>query len=223
MYLLVAGLIMLFSWLVSNRLKNKFELYSKLQLQNGMSGAEIAEKMLADHGITDVKVISTPGQLTDHYNPLDKTVNLSEAVYNQRNAAAAAVAAHECGHAVQHATTYSWLEMRSKLVPILSVTSSYVQWILIGGILLIKTFPALLLMGIIIFAATTVFSIVTLPVEYDASNRALAWLENKNMLTNEEQAGAKDALKWAARTYVVAAIGSIATLLYYVMIYMNRR
>jgi Zn-dependent membrane protease YugP len=223
MYLLLAGLIMLFSWLVSNRLKNKFELYSKLQLQNGMSGAEIAEKMLADHGITDVKVISTPGQLTDHYNPMDKTVNLSEAVYNQRNAAAAAVAAHECGHAVQHATAYSWLEMRSKLVPILSVTSNYVQWILIGGILLIKTFPALLLMGIIIFAASTVFSIITLPVEYDASNRALAWLENKNMLTNEEQAGAKDALKWAARTYVVAAIGSIATLLYYVMIYMNRR
>lgn len=223
MYLLLAGLIMLFSWLVSSRLKNKFELYSKLQLQNGMSGAEIAEKMLADHGIRDVKVISTPGQLTDHYNPMDKTVNLSEAVYNQRNAAAAAVAAHECGHAVQHATAYSWLEMRSKLVPILSVTSSYVQWILIGGILLIKTFPALLLMGIIIFAATTVFSIITLPVEYDASNRALAWLENKNMLTREEQAGAKDALKWAARTYVVAAIGSIATLMYYIMIYMNRR
>lgn len=223
MYLLLAGLIMLFSWLVSSRLKNKFELYSKLQLQNGMSGAEIAEKMLADHGIRDVKVISTPGQLTDHYNPMDKTVNLSEAVYNQRNAAAAAVAAHECGHAVQHATAYSWLEMRSKLVPILSVTSSYVQWILIGGILLIKTFPALLLIGIIIFAATTVFSIITLPVEYDASNRALAWLENKNMLTREEQAGAKDALKWAARTYVVAAIGSIATLMYYIMIYMNRR
>lgn len=223
MYLILAGLIMLVSWLVSSRLKNKFELYSKLQLQNGMSGAEIAEKMLADHGITDVKVISTPGQLTDHYNPMDKTVNLSEAVYNQRNAAAAAVAAHECGHAVQHATAYSWLEMRSKLVPVLSVTSSYVQWILIGGILLIKTFPALLLMGIIIFAATTVFSIITLPVEYDASNRALAWLENKNMLTSQEQDGAKDALKWAARTYVVAAIGSIATLMYYVMIYMNRR
>ena len=200
MYLILAGLIMLVSWFVSNRLKNKFELYSKLHLQNGMSGAEIAEKMLADHGITDVKVISTPGQLTDHYNPMDKTVNLSEAVYNQRNAAAAAVAAHECGHAVQHATAYSWLEMRSKLVPILSVTSSYVQWILIGGILLINTFPALLLMGIIIFAATTVFSIITLPVEYDASNRALAWLENKNMLTSQEQDGAKDALKWAART-----------------------
>jgi Zn-dependent membrane protease YugP len=223
MYLILAGLIMLVSWLVSSRLKNKFELYSKLQLQNGMSGAEIAEKMLADHGITDVKVISTPGQLTDHYNPMDKTVNLSEAVYNQRNTAAAAVAAHECGHAVQHATAYSWLEMRSKLVPVLSVTSSYVQWILIGGILLIKTFPALLLMGIIIFAATTVFSIITLPVEYDASNRALAWLENKNMLTSQEQDGAKDALKWAARTYVVAAIGSIATLMYYVMIYINRR
>jgi Zn-dependent membrane protease YugP len=223
MYLILAGLIMLVSWLVSNRLKNKFELYSKLQLQNGMSGREIAEKMLADHGIRDVKVISVEGQLTDHYNPTDKTVNLSEAVYNQRNAAAAAVAAHECGHAVQHATAYSWLEMRSKLVPVVSVASNYVQWILIGGILMIKTFPQLLLIGIIIFAATTLFSVVTLPVEYDASNRALAWLENKQMLNREEQAGAKDALKWAARTYVVAAIGSIATLLYYVMIYMNRR
>jgi Zn-dependent membrane protease YugP len=216
-------LIMLVSWLVSNQLKNKFEKYSKLHLQNGMSGAEIAEKMLADHGIRDVRVISTPGRLTDHYNPADKTVNLSEAVYNQRNAAAAAVAAHECGHAVQHATAYSWLTMRSKLVPVVSVASNYVQWILIGGILMIKTFPDLLLIGIVIFAATTLFSIVTLPVEYDASNRALAWLENKRMLNQEEQAGAKDALNWAARTYVVAAIGSIATLLYYVMIYMNRR
>jgi hypothetical protein len=214
---------MLFSWLVSRQLKNKFEKYSKLQLNNGMSGAEIAEKMLADHGIRDVKVISTPGRLTDHYNPTDKTVNLSEAVYNQRNAAAAAVAAHECGHAVQHATAYSWLELRSQLVPVVNIASNYVQWILIGGIFMMKTFPSLLLIGIVIFAATTLFSIVTLPVEYDASNRALAWLENKNMLTREEQAGAKDALKWAARTYVVAAIGSIATLLYYVMIYMNRR
>ena len=223
MYLILAGLIMLVSWLVSNRLKNKFELYSKLQLQNGMSGREIAEKMLADHGIRDVRVISVEGQLTDHYNPTDKTVNLSEAVYNQRNAAAAAVAAHECGHAVQHATAYSWLEMRSKLVPVVSVASNYVQWILIGGILMINSFHQLLLIGIVIFAATTLFSVVTLPVEYDASNRALAWLENKQMLNREEQAGAKDALKWAARTYVVAAIGSIATLLYYVMIYMNRR
>ena len=223
MYLILAGILMLVSWLVSNQLKNKFEKYSKLHLQNGMSGAEIAEKMLADHGIRDVRVISTPGRLTDHYNPADKTVNLSEAVYNQRNAAAAAVAAHECGHAVQHATAYSWLEMRSKLVPVVSVASNYVQWILIAGILMVRTFPQLLLVGIVIFAATTLFSIITLPVEYDASNRALAWLENKHMLTREEQAGAKDALTWAARTYVVAAIGSIATLLYYVMIYMNRR
>lgn len=223
MYLILAGLIMLFSWLVSNQLKNKFEKYSKLQLQNGMSGAEIAEKMLADHGIRDVRVISTPGRLTDHYNPADKTINLSEAVYNQRNAAAAAVAAHECGHAVQHATAYSWLEMRSKLVPVVNIASTYVQWILIAGIFMMKTFPNLLLIGIVIFSATTLFSVVTLPVEYDASNRALAWLENKNMLNREEQAGAKDALKWAARTYVVAAIGSIATLLYYVSIYMNRR
>ncbi|MBL0014364.1 MAG: zinc metallopeptidase [Flavobacterium sp.] len=223
MYLILAGLLMLVSWLVSNRLKNKFELYSKLQLQNGMSGKEIAERMLADHGITDVQVISVEGQLTDHYNPADKTVNLSEAVYNQRNAAAAAVAAHECGHAVQHATAYSWLEMRSKLVPVVSVASSYIQWVLIAGILMVRTFPQLLLVGIVLFAATTLFSIITLPVEYDASNRALAWLENKQMLNREEHDGAKDALKWAARTYVVAAIGSIATLLYYVMIYMNRR
>jgi Zn-dependent membrane protease YugP len=223
MYLLLIGVIMLASWLVSSRLKNKFELYSKLHLQNGMSGAEIAEKMLADHGITNVKVISTPGQLTDHYNPMDRTVNLSEAVYNQRNAAAAAVAAHECGHAVQHATAYSWLEMRSKLVPIVSVTSNFVQWILLAGILMINTFPQLLLIGIIIFAATTLFAFITLPVEYDASHRALAWLENKRMLTQQEHNGAKDALKWAARTYVVAAIGSLGTLLYYVMIYMGRR
>lgn len=222
-YMILAGAIMLASWLVSSKLKSKFEYYSKLHLQNGMSGAEIAEKMLADNGIRDVRVISTPGRLTDHYNPADKTVNLSEAVYNQRNAAAAAVAAHEVGHAVQHAQAYSWLTMRSKLVPVVQVASSFVQWILLAGILLINTFPQLLLVGIVIFAATTLFSVVTLPVEYDASNRALAWLENKRMLTQQEHDGAKDALKWAARTYVVAAIGSIGTLLYYVMIYMNRR
>lgn len=221
-WILIIG-IMLASWLVSNRLQSKFDKYSKVQLQNGMSGAEIAEKMLADHGIRDVRVISTPGRLTDHYNPADKTVNLSEAVYNQRNAAAAAVASHECGHAVQHATAYSWLMMRSKLVPVVSVASHYVQWILLAGILMVRSFPQLLLIGIVIFAATTLFSIITLPVEYDASNRALAWLENKRMLTQQEHAGAKDALTWAARTYVVAAIGSIATLLYYVMIYTNRR
>jgi len=221
--MILMGGIMLASWLVSSRLKNKFEKYSKLHLRNGMSGQEIAEKMLADHGIRDVKVISVAGQLTDHYNPVDKTVNLSEAVFNQRNAAAAAVAAHECGHAVQHATAYSWLTIRSQMVPVVNIASTYMQWILLGGILMINSFPQLLLIGIVIFAATTLFSIVTLPVEYDASNRALAWLENKRMLSQEEQAGAKDALKWAARTYVVAALGSIATLMYYVSIYMNRR
>lgn len=220
-YMLLAGIIMLMSWLVSSRLKSKFEFYSKLQLQNGMSGKEIAEKMLSDNGIYDVKVISVEGQLTDHYNPTNKTVNLSEAVYNQRNAAAAAVAAHECGHAVQHAKAYSWLEFRSKLVPIVSVASNFVQWILLAGIIMIRTFPSLLLIGIVIFAATTLFTIVTLPVEYDASNRALAWLKNKNMLNQAEYAGAEDALKWAARTYVVAAIGSIGTLLYYVSIFMG--
>jgi uncharacterized protein len=221
--MILMGGIALASWLVSSRLKSKFEKYSNLQLRNGMSGKEIAEKMLADHGIHDVRVISVEGQLTDHYNPADKTVNLSEAVFNQRNAAAAAVAAHECGHAVQHATAYSWLAMRSSLVPVVNVASSYMQWILLGGILMLRTFPQLLLIGIVIFAATTLFSIITLPVEYDASNRALAWLENKNMLTQEEQAGAKDSLKWAARTYVVAALGSIATLLYYISIFNNRR
>jgi len=220
-YLFLAGIIMLMSWLVSSRLKSKFEYYSKLPLQNGMSGKEIAEKMLADNGIYDVKVISVEGQLTDHYNPANKTVNLSEAVYNQRNAAAAAVAAHECGHAVQHAKAYSMLELRSKLVPIVSVASGIVQWILLAGIIMIRTFPALLLVGIVVFAATTLFTIITLPVEYDASNRALAWLKNKNMLNQAEYAGAEDALKWAARTYVVAAIGSIGTLLYYVSLYMS--
>jgi hypothetical protein len=219
--MIIGGVIMLFSWLVSNRLKSKFEHYSKLTLRNGMSGAEIAEKMLADHGIRDVKVISTPGRLTDHYNPADKTVNLSEAVYNQRNAAAAAVAAHEVGHAVQHAQAYDWLTMRSKLVPVVEIASNYMQWVLLAGILMLNTFPSLLLVGIILFAATTIFSIVTLPVEYDASNRALAWLKNKNMVGQEEYAGAEDALKWAARTYLVAALGSIATLLYYIMRYMG--
>lgn len=221
-WILIIG-IMLASWLVSWRLKSKFEHYSEMHLANGMSGAEIAEKMLSDHGIRNVRVISTPGRLTDHYNPSDKTVNLSEAVYNQRNAAAAAVAAHEVGHAVQHAQAYSWLEMRSKLVPVVSVASNLVQWILIAGILMIKTFPQLLLIGIVIFALTTLFSFITLPVEYDASNRALAWLENKHMVTPKEHDAAKDALKWAARTYVVAAIGSLATLLYYISIYNNRR
>ena len=217
-YMILAGLIMLVSWAVSAKLKSKFEEYSKLRLQNGMSGAEIAQKMLHDNGIYDVRVISTPGQLTDHYNPTDKTVNLSESVYNQRNAAAAAVAAHECGHAVQHAKGYEWLNMRSQLVPFVSVASNYMQWVLLAGILLLQAFPPLLLIGIILFAATTLFSIITLPVEYDASNRALAWLKNQNMVTKVEYEGAEDALRWAARTYLVAALGSIATLLYYISI-----
>jgi len=217
------GIIMLASWFVGYQLKNKFEKYSKVHLRNGMSGAEIATKMLHDHGIYDVKVISTPGRLTDHYNPADKTVNLSEAVYNERNAAAAAVAAHEVGHAVQHATAYHWLNMRSKLVPIVSIASNFVQWILLAGVLMINSFPQLLLVGIVLFALTTIFSIVTLPVEYDASHRALKWLETKNMVTREELAGAKDSLTWAARTYLVAALSSVGTLLYYVMMYMGRR
>ena len=222
-YMLLALLIMGASWLVGNTLKNKFAHYSKLHLQNGLSGKEIAEQMLYDHGIKDVKVISTPGMLTDHYNPLDKTVNLSEGVYHQQNAAAAAVAAHECGHAVQHARGYQWLTLRSQLVPIVSFASNIIQWVLLGGILMINIFPSLLLIGIILFATTTLFALITLPVEYDASNRALAWLKNKQMVNQAEYAGAEDALKWAARTYLVAAIGSIATLLYYVSIFMGSR
>jgi len=220
-YYVILGAIALVSWLVSNRLQSKFEYYSKVHLRNGMSGAEIAQKMLEDHGIRDVKVISTPGRLTDHYNPVDKTVNLSEAVYNQRNAAAAAVAAHECGHAVQHAQAYSWLTLRSKLVPAVSVSSNLSQWLIIGGFLLGAAAKVgfgywVALIGVILFAVTTAFAFITLPVEYDASNRALAWLKNKNIVSQQEYAGAEDSLKWAARTYVVAALGSLAQLLYWV-------
>lgn len=223
MGLLLMGVLMLASWFVGWRLKQKFEKYSKTYLSNGMSGAEIATKMLHDHGIYDVRVISTPGRLTDHYNPIDKTVNLSEAVYNQRNAAAAAVAAHEVGHAVQHATAYRWLTMRSKLVPVVSIASNLVSWVLLAGVLLLESFPQLLLVGIGLFALTTLFSIITLPVEYDASNRALKWLQTKHIVNQQEYAGAKDSLTWAARTYLVAALSSVATLLYYVMIYLGRR
>ena len=219
-YYIMLGAIALVSWLVSNKLKSKFAFYSKVTLRNGMSGAEIAEKMLQDHGITDVKVISTPGQLTDHYNPANKTVNLSEAVYNQRNAAAAAVAAHECGHAVQHAQAYQWLTMRSKMVPVVNISSSMSQWLIMGGLILgfaskssIGFYVAVA--GLILMAIATTFSFVTLPVEYDASNRALAWLKNKNMVSQQEYAGAEDSLKWAARTYVVAALGALASLLYW--------
>lgn len=222
-YLIISGLIMLVSRWVSSRLQKKFKHYSQIRLRNGMSGKEIAEKMLSDHGIRDVEVISVRGQLTDHYNPTNKTVNLSEVVFHEANAAAAAVAAHEVGHAVQHNVSYNWLTMRSKLVPAVNISSKYVQWVLFAGIFMVQMFPYLLYAGIALFAVTTLFSVVTLPVEYDASNRALAWLENKNMVTREEHAGAKDALKWAARTYLVAALGSIGTLLYYVWIAMGRR
>lgn len=219
-YYIIIGVISLFSWIVSNTLKRKFKKYSKLSLRNQMSGAEIAEKMLADHGISDVKVISTPGMLTDHYNPRNKTVNLSEGVYNQRNAAAAAVAAHEVGHAVQHARAYKWLEMRSNLVPMVSISSKFSQYLVMGGLILGATSSLgywVLAAGVFLMGIATLFSFVTLPVEYDASNRALAWLENKHIVTREELAGSKDALKWAARTYLVAALGSLAMLLYWVM------
>lgn len=221
-YYVLIGAIALVSWLVSNQLKRKFAKYSKVHLRNGMSGKEIAEKMLHDNGIMDVKVISTPGQLTDHYNPKNKTVNLSEPVYEQRNAAAAAVAAHECGHAVQHATAYNWLQMRTNLVPVVTVSSKMSQWLIIGGLVLGAAAGMGLgywvaVVGLIMMGFATLFSFITLPVEYDASNRALAWLENKNMLSRDEHAAASDALKWAARTYVVAAIGALASLLYWAL------
>lgn len=226
-YYLLAGLIFLVSMYVSNRLKSKFKKYSKIQLKNGMSGKEIAEKMLSDNRITDVKVLSVKGQLTDHYNPVNKTVNLSEAVYAQRNAAAAAVAAHECGHALQHAKAYSWLRLRSQIVPAVGVSSKISNFVIMAGLILMYSGSALgsmlFLIGIVLFGVTTLFTFITLPVEYDASNRALAWLENKHMLTQEEHAGAKDALKWAARTYLVAALGSLATLLYFISMFMGRR
>ncbi len=226
-YYLLAGVIFLVSWLVSNQLKTKFRKYSKLHLQNGMSGKEVAERMLADSNIYDVKVISTPGQLTDHYNPRNKTVNLSEAVYNQRNAAAAAVAAHEVGHAVQHATAYSWLQMRSSIVPAVSVASRLSNFVIMAGIVLSAMGMFIgnwvFLIGIALFAMTTVFAFITLPVEYDASKRALVWLETNNVVTQSEYAGAKDALKWAARTYVVAALGSLATLIYFILMFLGRR
>ena len=226
-YYILAGVIFLVSTFVSKKLKSKFKHYSQVSLQNGMSGREIAEKMLADNGITDVEVLSVQGQLTDHYNPGNRTVNLSEVVYNERNASAAAVAAHEVGHAVQHATAYSWLKLRSAIVPAVGVSGKISNIVIMVGIGLTtaaSTFgDVVFLIGIALFAVTTAFTMITLPVEYDASNRALAWLEKENMVTEEEHAGAKDALKWAARTYLVAALGSLATLLYFVSIFMRRR
>ena len=211
------------SFYVSWRFKSKAKKYSELGLSNHMTGAEIAQQMLNDHGIYDLKILSAEGQLSDHYNPQNKTVNLSQDVYYGRSVLAAAVAAHECGHAVQHAKAYAWLNFRSAIVPIVSVTSGYLQWILLGGVLLINTFPALLLIGIVLFSLTTLFSLITLPVEFDASSRALAWLDTSGIVRKDEHDLSKDALRWAASTYVVAAIASIATLLYYLQIYAGRR
>jgi len=220
---LIGLIVMAVSWYVQWRLKSKFKEYSEVGLRIGLSGQEIAEKMLRDNGIYDVRVQSVEGTLTDHYNPQDKTVNLSPDVFYGRSVAAAAVAAHECGHAVQHATAYTWLQLRSKLVPALTVSSRYMSWIILAGIFLLNTTPIPLAIGVALFALTTLFSFVTLPVEYDASNRALAWIDRQGVVTSQEHAMAKDALKWAARTYLVAAIGSLATLLYYLMILANRR
>lgn len=214
---------MILSWVVSMVLKSKFKKYSKIPLDNGMSGKDVAERMLRDSGISGVRVECVPGQLTDHYNPVDKTINLSPDVFNGRSISSAAVAAHECGHAVQHANAYAWLGFRSKLVPAVSFSSRYVQWILLAGVLLVNTFPALLLAGIFLFAMTTVFSFITLPVEINASQRALAWLSNAGITSYQNHDKAQDALKWAAYTYVVAALGSLATLLYYIMIFTGSR
>lgn len=226
-YWIIFGVFMVLSLIVSQTLKSKFNKYSKLPLRSGLTGREIAEKMLRDSGIYDVKVISTPGHLSDHYNPANKTVNLSESVYNSNSISAAAVAAHECGHAVQHATAYQWLTMRSSMVPVVQFGSNWSQWILFGGLILWGSAPRvgqwLLLAGIVLFALTTIFAFVTLPVEYDASNRALAWLNQTGITSGQESANAQDALKWAARTYVVAALASLATLLYYISLFLGRR
>lgn len=211
------------SWLVSTRLQRKFEKYSKISMPNGMTGKEVAEKMLRDNGIYDVKVISTPGYLTDHYNPVSQTVNLSESVYYSNSIAAAAVAAHECGHAVQHAAAYAPLKMRSALVPVVSFASKIMTFVLLGGMLLLHSFPQLMLFGIILFASTTLFSFVTLPVEINASQRALAWLSNAGITNVYTHDKAEDALRSAAYTYVVAALGSLASLLYYIMLFMGAR
>ena len=223
MYWILFFGIMLASWIVSARLESKFKKYSRVPLTNGMTGREVAEKMLRDSGITDVRVTSTSGHLTDHYNPATKTVNLSSGVYNSCSIAAAAVAAHECGHAVQHAYAYAPLKMRSALVPVVQFASTWVQWVILAGIILIQSFPQIMLAGIILFALTTLFSFVTLPVEINASKRALVWLDSAGFTSMQTQAQAKDALKSAAYTYVVAALGSLATLVYYILMFMGRR
>ncbi len=224
-YWVIFIVFMVLSQIVGSTLHSKFKKYSKMPLRSGLTGREIAEKMLQDHGITDVRVVSTPGFLTDHYNPTNKTLNLSNPVYNSASVSAAAVAAHECGHAIQHATAYRWLTMRSAMVPIVQFGSRWAQWVLLAGLVL-YTLSAwaswLLLLGIALFALTTLFSFITLPVEYNASSRALAWLNNTGLTTGIESTHAQDALRWAARTYLVAALSSLATLLYYISIFLRR-
>ncbi|MBR0533051.1 MAG: zinc metallopeptidase [Bacteroidales bacterium] len=219
---LITGLVMILSYIVQARLNSRFDEYSKVLTSNGMTGAEVARKMLSDNGITDVQVTCVPGKLTDHYNPQTKTVNLSESVYGQRSIAAAAVAAHECGHVLQHAKGYAPLKLRTALVPVVSFSSKWVQWVLLGGVLLVEITPALLWLGIALFAMTTLFSFITLPVEFNASSRAVSWLQSAGITNYETKPMAVDALKWAALTYVIAAIGSLATLLYYLSL-ANRR
>lgn len=222
MYLILFIGIALLSYAVQANLKSKFEQYSRVAVGSGLTGREVAEKMLRDNGIYDVQVTCTQGYLTDHFNPANRTVNLSEGVYNSNSVAAAAVAAHECGHAVQHATAYGPLALRSALVPVVSFASSWVQWVLLAGILLIESFPGIMLAGIVLFALTTLFSLITLPVEIDASRRATAWLLRAGVTTGREQPMAVSALRSAAYTYVVAALSSLATLIYYVMVFMGR-
>ena len=227
--LIITGFFMLVGWLVSSTLKNKFRKYSEIHLTKNLTGAEVARLMLADHGLSDVQVISVEGQLTDHYNPANKTVNLSEPVYNGRNAAATAVAAHECGHAVQHAKAYSMLEFRSAMVPVQNISAKVINFVfmamLFGSFFLRGALPiqTALLVIIVCYGVFALFALVTLPVEFDASKRALAWIDNRGIVTRQEHDMAKDALKWAAMTYVVAAIGAITMLLYYVMIFLGRR
>ncbi|MBO9199246.1 MULTISPECIES: zinc metallopeptidase [Niastella] len=220
---LISILFLVISMVVSGVLKGKFAKYSRVPLTAGLTGRDVAMKMLRDNGIYDVQVRSSNGFLSDHYDPATKTVNLSEDVYNGISVASAAVAAHECGHAVQHATAYQWLAMRSKLVPVVMFSSGIVQWVLFFGVLAVNAFPALLLGGIILFALTTLFSVITLPVELDASRRALAWLNRSRITDAREYPQAKDALKWAALTYVVAALASIATLVQYIFIFLGGR
>jgi uncharacterized protein len=224
--LIVSLLFMGIGFLVQMRLKSKFSKYSKQPLFSGLSGKAVAEKMLRENGIYDVKVVSVDGFLSDHYNPMNKTVNLSPDVFNGTSIAAAAVAAHEVGHAVQHATAYQWLMLRSRLVPVAQISTTLSQWVLAIGVGILGFGggnPTVLLVGIFLFAASTLFTVITLPVEFDASNRALAWLNTTNVTNQQEHEGAKDALKWAAMTYVVAALASIVTLVQYILIYMSRR